>query len=107
MKHSFRHWLAGGLVALAALSHTGFGQQSKAALDPEVQAEVERVCGFCHYPNFYDQETGTFDAQLFFSYEEKIRYRLQLDSDHPDRMPPATSPLQLKPGMAEAILNQL
>jgi hypothetical protein len=60
-----------------------------------VQAKIEEVCGFCHYYQFLDDETGTLDRQKFLSFRPEILRRLQLEAGAEDRMPPATSPLQI------------
>ena len=75
--------------------------------EPDTQEEVDRVCGFCHFEDFYHQETGNFLPEQFLSRSAEILRRLQLPEGHEEIMPPSRSSLQLKPGFRERIIQQL
>jgi hypothetical protein len=76
-------------------------------LDPMIRSEIERVCGFCHFSDFFDQESEQFLEKKFLAKGDEIIRRLSLPDGHQDRMPPSRHPLQLKDGVAEDMIANI
>jgi hypothetical protein len=63
---------------------------------PESTREiVTRVCGFCHFPDFFDESSGELIEVKFLEKSEKILDRLQRPKGTAGRMPPARSPVTI------------
>ena len=64
-------------------------------LEPQVKEEVEKVCGFCHFYDFLDEETELLSLEKIFPLREEMIRRLSLEEGEEGRMPPSRSSLTL------------
>ena len=62
---------------------------------PNVQRSIESVCIYCHYQDFFEEQTGAFLPEKFVAKADEISRRVSLPHTDPDIMPPKTSPIQL------------
>jgi len=74
------------------LTSTGFAESE---FPEPIRELVTRVCGYCHYPDFFDDESGELVEQLFLARKEIILDRLQRAPGSVGRMPPKRSPIGL------------
>ena len=85
-------------------------QAALAALEPpslpdEVIEEVVRVCGSCHFTDYFDQQTYAFLLPLFIQDREEILFRLTLPLDDDRRMPKYKAPFD--PEMRRQLIEYL
>ena len=78
-----------------------------ALLDPLVKEEVERVCGFCHFYDFLDEETELLSFDKILKFRLEMIRRLSLKEGEEGRMPPSRSSLTLSDTAREEFLVYL
>ncbi len=78
-----------------------------ARLEPLLRERVEKVCGFCHYTEYFDANSGQFVEELFWNKRDEILRRLRAEVGSKEIMPPKRSPLQLSETEREDLIEAL
>lgn len=92
------------LLTTEALS----GQTEKVAvLSPQSVAAAEKVCGFCHFYEYFDEETGALVEEAFLARGQEILRRLLPAAAEAEVMPPPWSPVPLPEDDRAALIRDL
>lgn len=68
---------------------------------------MERVCGYCHYESYFDEESDSFVEQRFIENRLNIIDRLSRDQSELGYMPPIRSRLSISESVRVELLKAL
>ena len=93
-----------GVLILLSFS---LGAYEAPPMPSKVRSEIQRVCSWCHYQDWFYEDSGELELDKFLAKKDQIIWRLTRPEGDEARMPPLTSPLFLEPGVREEIVAYL
>lgn len=94
-------------LGVLGLLMSGRAWAAEPLLPPELREPVVRVCGFCHFPDFFDETTGDLVEEKFLAKRELILDRLQRPVGTAGRMPPKRSSVMLSDEERQGLVDFL